>query len=220
MKKTCTKCLRELSLKDFRLRKSKHRANSFYSSNCKECERAYNREYSKTYTPDKSKRRISNRKYVDKFPERRNATLIKYRENNKENIREAGQRHRVKHWEELKVKKQFQNQKRQARKKNLECNFDKYDWQRCTDHFDNSCAYCGSEGKLTQDHFIALKHGGSYTRDNIVPACSRCNESKNARNVFVWYPEQKFCTQERFDKITDYLGFDPKARNTQLKLVI
>ena len=40
------------------------------------------------------------------------------------------------------------------------------------------CHYCKSPKRLGVDHKIPLKLGGPNTRENIVPACNRCNVSK------------------------------------------
>ena len=57
-------------------------------------------------------------------------------------------------------------------------------WETINKVFDNKCAYCGKEGKLEQDHFIALSSGGEYTHNNIVPACKSCNRRKHNSDFF------------------------------------
>jgi 5-methylcytosine-specific restriction endonuclease McrA len=49
-----------------------------------------------------------------------------------------------------------------------------------------ACAYCGSPGKLTVDHLVALKSGGSNSIENLVPACKSCNSSKGTAPVAAW----------------------------------
>jgi 5-methylcytosine-specific restriction endonuclease McrA len=43
-----------------------------------------------------------------------------------------------------------------------------------------ACAYCGKSESLTQDHVLALKHGGKHTLENVVPACGICNSKKGS----------------------------------------
>lgn len=44
------------------------------------------------------------------------------------------------------------------------------------------CQYCGTkEGPMTVDHVIPRSHGGGDTWENLVCACSRCNNSKGDR---------------------------------------
>lgn len=60
------------------------------------------------------------------------------------------------------------------------------DWRRTLARHDHRCAYCGSGGKLTQDHIIPLARGGRHSIGNLIPACGRCNSSKNDRLLIEW----------------------------------
>lgn len=71
------------------------------------------------------------------------------------------------------------NQRRRSRKNDLLATLTNEEWQTILLVFDNSCAYCGLKGPMTQDHWIPLSRGGEYTVDNIVPACKRCNSRKH-----------------------------------------
>lgn len=66
------------------------------------------------------------------------------------------------------------------------------EWKDKKTAFDNLCVYCGSDGKLTRDHYIPISKGGTDSISNIVPACKSCNSRKSAslnwairRGVFV-----------------------------------
>lgn len=67
--------------------------------------------------------------------------------------------------------------------------------------WNNSCAYCGTTGKMTVDHVLAVKYGGLDEPLNIAPACLTCNSSKNAAPVESWYRRQPFFTEARWRKI-------------------
>ena len=58
-------------------------------------------------------------------------------------------------------------------------------WQRKTAA--GVCWYCGRKvgaGELTMDHVVPLSRGGRSTKDNLVPACKKCNiKKKNALPV-------------------------------------
>lgn len=62
--------------------------------------------------------------------------------------------------------------------------------------FDYRCAYCSRSieevGRITEDHMTPLIRGGSNFIDNMVPACSSCNDSKGAKTVeeYLEYLEQ------------------------------
>ena len=42
----------------------------------------------------------------------------------------------------------------------------------------NTCQYCGATKNLTLDHVIPQSKGGGTTWENVVTACSRCNQRK------------------------------------------
>jgi hypothetical protein len=53
------------------------------------------------------------------------------------------------------------------------------------------CAYCGLDTALTIDHLIPRHSGGPDSADNTVWACRSCNSSKNARDLFRWWFQQR-----------------------------
>ena len=60
------------------------------------------------------------------------------------------------------------------------------DWKDVLGEYNYSCAYCGdSETKLTVDHVVPISKGGKHTKDNVVPACVKCNATKSDKK---WKP--------------------------------
>lgn len=51
--------------------------------------------------------------------------------------------------------------------------------------FDGKCAYCLQVAN-SWDHIVPISQGGRTTPGNIVPACNKCNSSKNNQDVFEW----------------------------------
>lgn len=51
--------------------------------------------------------------------------------------------------------------------------------------FDGLCAYCDDPAAVL-DHVIPVASGGKTVPGNILPACSVCNGSKHAREVYEW----------------------------------
>lgn len=79
-------------------------------------------------------------------------------------------------------------------------------WEMSQEFFQDTCCYCGKTGeKLTKDHFIPLTKGGAYAVYNILPACSTCNSSKSNSDPVDWYKKQSFFSEQRFQRINDYL---------------
>ncbi len=50
------------------------------------------------------------------------------------------------------------------------------------------CVYCKKSGAITIDHVIPICRGGRDEPGNVVPACKRCNSSKNDRLLSEWRP--------------------------------
>jgi 5-methylcytosine-specific restriction endonuclease McrA len=135
-----------------------------------------------------------------------------YRKNNKDNIKKYYDEH----------KEYYKNYilKRKSLKRGLISIYSEDDWENCKNHFNNKCAYCGADNKLSQDHFIALTRRGEYTKNNIVPACYRCNSSKGNRDFFYWYPQQQFYNKKRERTIMEYLNYDNKTQYQQIGILI
>ncbi len=54
------------------------------------------------------------------------------------------------------------------------------------------CAYCGAADRpLQRDCVLPISCGGRYTVSNVVPACGRCNASKNGGEVTGWLRRQR-----------------------------
>lgn len=107
-----------------------------------------------------------------------------------------------------KLSQSISRKKKRLIKKQVESTFTEEQWQECLEHFNYSCAYCGSTNKLQQDHFIPIIKYGPYTKENMVVACGFCNPSKGDSDFYDWYPKQKFYSKERENKILEYLGYD------------
>lgn len=53
-------------------------------------------------------------------------------------------------------------------------------WQQVVDFYGHACAYCGGPYEH-DDHHIPLAKGGADAIYNLVPACSSCNSTKQAK---------------------------------------
>lgn len=80
------------------------------------------------------------------------------------------------------------------------------EWKYIVHYFNNECAYCGKKEKLTFEHVVPFSKGGSFGKENIIPACPTCNSSKNDLDYDHWYKNQSFYDETREQKIMTYLG--------------
>ncbi|PKO69052.1 MAG: hypothetical protein CVU22_06550 [Betaproteobacteria bacterium HGW-Betaproteobacteria-16] len=48
------------------------------------------------------------------------------------------------------------------------------------------CLYCGSENPSRWDHLHAVSRGGDTVPGNLVPACQRCDDSKQDKDLAEW----------------------------------
>lgn len=93
----------------------------------------------------------------------------------------------------------------QKRRGEAVVDFTHQEWKEALIFFGGECAYCGCtprrNQRLTRDHLVPVSLDGNTTQDNIVPACSFCNSSRNNTDFKEWYMRQVFFSQERLNKI-------------------
>ena len=70
--------------------------------------------------------------------------------------------------------------------------------------WEHKCGYCG-DNATSLDHIVPRFRSGSSNRNNLLPACRRCNASKASSPVEAWYQEQDFFCQVKMDKIKDWM---------------
>ena len=71
--------------------------------------------------------------------------------------------------------------------------------------WDHKCGYC-EELATSLDHVIPRFKSGSSNRNNLVPACRRCNTAKASTKMEEWYQQQEFFTQARMDRIKSWIN--------------
>jgi hypothetical protein len=181
------------------------------------------------YQKNKERHAANGKLYVEKNKEKVKQYKKQYAEQNKDKLREQNRqlylknkdkrRNNAKMWKKANPEKRsVSEQKRRALKKGLLSTLTPEQWKAAMEHFNNKCAYCGKEEKLTQDHFEALSNNGEYTHNNIIPACISCNSKKHDLNFFEWYPRQRFYSKKRERRILKYLNYDPKTKYQQIAM--
>lgn len=229
--KKCSKCLTEYPQTKEYFYGDRGKKDGL-TTQCKRCKNNYHKEYV-TNNSDKLKTYQLEYNSNKENKERKRKTDKRYREENREKKIQYHKEYYEKHKEKLKSRARAYNlanrkqiseqkknnystfrgkalalkrkQKRRSILKTLPTGFTVDEWRKCLVHFNNSCAYCGDQAKLEQEHFVAVNNGGGYTKDNILPSCLRCNRSKRDYDFFEWYPEQDYYSQKRENKIINYL---------------
>jgi len=198
---TCLKCDRTLPLTSFIKNKT---AKSGYGSKCKECKRAENLIY---YHSDEyreySKKRRQTQQYKDYWKEYMQSpkgkaafskSNIKFRKTDRYQEwfaqykqSEKGKARDEKYRKSDKCKATYlrHTYKRRGLSKDLPSTLTSIEWEEIKKKYKYRCVYCGEKKPLTRDHLIPLSKGGGFTKENIVPACKRCNSIKNNHPVLL-----------------------------------
>lgn len=187
---------------------------SVYTHNNKEKKREYDKLYREAkkeilptlkrqeYEKHKDRYRESSKQYYLCNKEQHLINSRQYYETHKEQLLRANAEYRKRHPEQSR----FALQRRRARKRELASTLTVSQWEVIKQSFNNCCAYCGSEAELFQEHVTPLVKGGTYTSDNIIPACKSCNSSKGTKQFKEWYRKQKFYTKQREQHIINCLN--------------
>jgi 5-methylcytosine-specific restriction endonuclease McrA len=152
------------------------------------------------------------RTHQQKYPEKYQKALEKYRNQHREKInikardrrqqnlehhRESGRRSRDKHVEARNAYQRaygkrnrdkltlFTNRRR-ARKLSALGNHTEAEWEELKTFYNYTCLSCGKsepEIRLTRDHVLPLVLGGNDSIDNIQPLCARCNSKKSSKHI-------------------------------------
>lgn len=201
-KKTCSYCKELKPINDFY-----KRGNGGFYGECKSCHKIKVDKYT---AANREKVLSRKKKY---YKENRDYHLAYFKtysiENSKRNV-ERARRWNINNPERSKELFRLAFHRRKARMDELESSFTRLQWKDCKEYFKNTsghieCAYCSKEMKnATQDHFIAVSKGGSYTVNNILPVCLNCNSSKGNADFLEWYSTRDYFSQERVDKIHSY----------------
>ena len=90
------------------------------------------------------------------------------------------------------------------------------------------CVFCGSSAIRRWDHLVAVSQGGETVLGNMVPACGRCDDSKQhfpfeewMIGDAKWSPKSQGVTdvQQRVERIKAYVAhFDYQVRPLETRL--
>ena len=71
--------------------------------------------------------------------------------------------------------------------------------------WDYKCGYC-EDVATSLDHIVPRFKSGSSNRNNLIPACRRCNSNKGSTEVETWYRQQDFFTQAKMERISSWMS--------------
>ena len=209
--KTCKQCGETKSLSEFYSDKSRPDGKHPY---CRTCKLAYQEVYSREHAAEEVQRAKDwQRRNPDKVKEYQRTGRQRHKESivaynkvynaaHREYYTERMRVWRANNPERSRANKLIDENRRRARKSALPATFTAEDWTRTLELFGNVCAYCGTDRKLHQDHFIPVALDGPYEFGNIVPACKRCNSSKHDT------PPEEWCDGDTYAAIMKVFGRD------------
>lgn len=67
----------------------------------------------------------------------------------------------------------------------LENNYSEEEHAEALKYF-NGCAFCGEPLAARKDHLVPVMNNGDFIRNNIVPACQECDDSKGQKEFKDW----------------------------------
>ena len=187
--KFCPECEQEKELSEYHTKVRKD-GSIYYFRLCKVCYNARALQWKK----DNPEKHAANRATFEAKPER-----IKYLKGNGERQRKTGY---SLDWQRANPEKC-----RQYSKMHRDHDITTAEEQAMLKVFDYSCAYCGMTLEEHKKKFKQKLHNDHVDEDgyndlrNDVPACKRCNCGKHESELENWYPQQKFYTEERYNKI-------------------
>jgi hypothetical protein len=73
--------------------------------------------------------------------------------------------------------------------------------------WDYCCGYC-EQPATSLDHIIPRFRSGTSQRNNLLPCCRQCNQSKASSPMEEWYQSQAFFTEARLGKIKNWMSPD------------
>ncbi|MHC5822971.1 MAG: HNH endonuclease signature motif containing protein [Nostoc sp.] len=166
---------------------------------CIECARAAKRRYKKS-----QKGRITENRYG-----KSSTGKAKYARYNQNKGKETKRAYVTKNLDWNRERSRRGTSVRRAKKAgNLSVSYSMEDVAILRFKFNLCCAYCGKATKCQLDHFVPICKGGADSINNLIPACSSCNFTKNAQDPETWYRQQIFFTQKRWDKILIHVKGD------------
>lgn len=181
--KICRKCGSKRAIDNFYLDST---TPDGYDRRCKICRKKEDARY---HFLNREKRNEASRRYDKSHKTEKKKYNREYylnhrdyfREYNRKRVESEMRRNRKYYHEHKEYFIEYDRIKRQ-RMASLPATLTELEWQKILDQHNNRCHYCGQKGSsnnpLEREHKIPVSRQGGYTKENIVPACKRCNSGK------------------------------------------
>ena len=198
LKAECNACRKEIN-KQYRednKEKIAERNKQYYEDN---------KDYYKQYREDNKEKIAEQNK---QYRENNKDYYKQYREDNKEKIAEYAKQYYAS--EQGQVVQFNARNKRRQREEEQGRGITVEQWKEMMKFFEWKCAYSGTplnKDNRTIDHIIPLKIGGLNEPWNCVPMYANYNFSKQGKDMMVWYREQEFFSEERLNKIYEWIEY-------------
>lgn len=147
-------------------------------------------------------KRIKYHKDLENSQKRSRDNVNRYRRSNPEHYKAVRKAYRNANPEKIRHQKYHQEYRK---KTNHNVLYTLKELNLHYEQFSGCCVYCGGKA-TTNDHFLPLRYGGSNTILNLVPACNRCNSSKQDKDPRDWFEAQPFYSKAKWRKILKALG--------------
>lgn len=229
--KVCTKCKRILVANKINYRKEKKGKWGLRSS-CIKCEKKYRDEHKEeiseykkqwyknnkneilnkqkeSYENNREEKLNYQKQYYEKCKDKKINYQRQYYKENKNTISKKSKRYRQ---ENPHIAFNIHN-KRRLREESQGNGITKEQWLEMMEFFDFKCAYSGEylggtiNEHRTIDHIIPLALNGVNEIWNLVPMSRSLNSSKNIKDMLEWYKEQPFYSEERLNRIYEWIGY-------------
>lgn len=202
--RTCTNCRKLKSRSHFTPHKKGF--DGLFGS-CRDCRLVYGNNW---VEENKEKIKAKRDARPIEFKEKEKVRLRKYYLANKDWLADVNKERNKKHYKENPDMYRLNGLRRRALQKLLPNDLTNAEYQSTLKFFGNACALSGETENLHADHVIPISigHGGT-TVSNMVPLSSDLNFSKNNRNVFEWFKDNKEplnLSQDKFDSMIRYIA--------------
>lgn len=120
--------------------------------------------------------------------EQKNAISREYYKSNKDRVKENNKKWTEKNKDKVKAIKHNYKARRRAQERGGVTSNELHKWAELQS---KRCYWCGCDCKdnYQVDHYFPLAKGGKHEIENLVISCPPCNNSKSAKDPYVWAKE-------------------------------